>query len=232
MSDEAPAPEQPSSRHGSVVRSLEVIRLGRIRYGDAMALMEARVADRTAGRCGDTLFLLEHEPVLTLGRRADQNNIVVPRELLAAQGVEVHETGRGGDVTYHGPGQIVGYPVLDLSPDRCDVRRYVADLEEVMIRVSARHGVIGGRLDGNIGAWIDGKRKIGAVGVRISRWITSHGFALNVTTNLDAFSLIIPCGIRDKGVTSLARESGEALDVDTVMDEVEATFRDVFHAPR
>lgn len=209
-----------------------MIRLGRVRYGEAVALMEQRVEDRTAGRAGDTLFLLEHEPVLTMGRRADAANIVVPRALLEERGIEVHETGRGGDVTYHGPGQIVGYPVLDLRPDRCDVRCYVRDLEEVMIRTASSYGVTAGRVPGLIGAWIDDRRKLGAIGVRISRWVTSHGFALNVTTELDAFSLIVPCGIRDRGVTSLAAELGRGLEVEGVMDEVERRFREVFGAPQ
>jgi lipoyl(octanoyl) transferase len=209
-------------------RSIEFIRLGRAKYGDAIALMEQRVLDRTAGRVGDCVFLVEHDPVLTLGRRADPKNIVATKELLAARGVEVHETGRGGDVTYHGPGQIVGYPVLDLRPDRCDVRKYVCDLEEVMIRTCASYGVTAGRVPGMIGAWIDDKRKIGAIGVRISRWVTSHGFALNVSLELDAFDLIVPCGIRDKGVTSLSREAGKSLVVADVIDEIEHQFLSVF----
>ena len=211
-----------------MARSLEVIRLGRVRYGDAMRRMHERFEARKAQEAPDTLFLLEHEPVITLGRRAEDENIVVPREQLAAQGVEVFETGRGGDVTYHGPGQIVGYPVLDLRPDRCDVRRYVRDLEEVMIRTCADHGVVAGRLDGMIGAWIDGRRKVGAIGVRLSRWVTTHGFALNVCTDLDGFDLIVPCGIRDRGVTSISSESGRPATVAEVLDQVEGHFRSVF----
>ncbi|MCA9554826.1 MAG: lipoyl(octanoyl) transferase LipB, partial [Myxococcales bacterium] len=183
----------------------------------------------------DTLFLLEHEHVLTLGRRADKANIVASPELLAARGVEVFETGRGGDVTYHGPGQIVGYPVIDLAPDRKDVRRYVHDLEEVMIRVAGRYGVEAGRIDGLIGTWVDVEgagRKIGAIGVRISRWITSHGFAFNVSSDMDAFSLIVPCGIRDHGVTSLERELGCPMSLEEALDRVEDEFRAVFDAPR
>jgi lipoyl(octanoyl) transferase len=216
-------------------RTLHVERLGRVRYADAMDLMEARVKARMASEAPDTLFLLEHEHVLTLGRRADRGNIVASPELLAARGVEVFETGRGGDVTYHGPGQLVGYPVIDLAPDRKDVRRYVKDLEEVMIRASGRYGVEAGRLEGLIGTWVDvagAGRKIGAIGVRISRWITSHGFAFNVSSDMDAFSLIVPCGIRDHGVTSLERELGRTISVDEVMDVVEDAFRDVFDAPR
>lgn len=213
-------------------RVVEVIHLGRIRYHDAQAAMEARVAARLAGEVPDALFLLEHEPVLTLGRRADHRNIVATEALLAARGVEVVETGRGGDVTYHGPGQIVAYPVLDLKPDRCDVRRYVADLEEVMIGVSASYGIAAGRMPGLIGTWVDGARKIGAIGVRISHWVTSHGFALNVATDLSAFDLIVPCGIKDKAVTSIAREAGREVPLEEAFARVEAEFLQVFGATR
>jgi lipoyl(octanoyl) transferase len=206
---------------------LQVLWLGRIGYAEAMALMEARVAARTAGSAPDALFLLEHPPVLTLGRRADRADVLAAPELLAARGIEVHETGRGGEVTYHGPGQLVGYPVLDLRPERADVRRYVRDLEEVMIRAAAAFGVVAGRVDALNGAWVDGRRKIGAVGVRLSRWVTSHGFALNVSTQLDAFELIVPCGIRDRGVTSLTRETGRPISLDEATAAVEAAFRDV-----
>jgi lipoyl(octanoyl) transferase len=131
-------------------------------------------------------------------------------ELLEARGVEVHESGRGGDITYHGPGQLVGYPILDLKPDRCDVHKYVRDLEEVMIRVAADFGLEGSRIKGLSGAWV-GADKLGAIGVRISRWITSHGFALNVATDLDFFRLIVPCGIESGGVTSLSRATGRPI---------------------
>lgn len=214
------------------MRPVEVIRLGRIRYADALAQMEARLADRMAGRVDDALFLLEHEPVLTLGRRAKREHILASADALEARGIEVVETGRGGDVTYHGPGQIVGYPVVDLKPDRRDVHRYVAELEGVMIRTCARFGVEAGRVPGLTGTWIDGARKIGAIGVRISKWVTSHGFALNVAPGIDAFSLIVPCGISDKGVTSLSRETGRDLSVDEVYDHVEAEFLSAFSTAR
>jgi lipoyl(octanoyl) transferase len=213
-------------------RAIEIVRLPRTRYAGAMELMEERVKARLEQRAPDTLFLLEHEPVLTLGRRGAKDNIIASRSMLEAQGVEIHETGRGGDVTYHGPGQIVGYPVLDLRPDRCDVRRYVADLEEVMIRVCASFGITAGRVPGLIGAWIQGERKIGAVGVRISHWVTSHGFALNVTTDLSAFDLIVPCGIKDKRVTSIAREIDRDVSMDEAIDVVERRFVEVFQARR
>src|SRR5262245_56923701 len=142
-------------------------------------------------------------------------------------GIDVHEAGRGGDVTYHGPGQIVGYPILDLKPDRCDVHRYVRDLEEVMIRVCADYGVSAGRINGLTGTWI-GNEKVGAIGVRISRWITSHGFACNVNTDLADFQLIVPCGIADHGVTSLQQALGRTLDISDVEERVIDQFASVF----
>lgn len=214
------------------MRELEIIRLGRIGYRAGLELMEQRLEARTKGLVPDAIFLLEHDPVLTLGRRANLQNILASPERLQSLGIEVVETGRGGDVTYHGPGQIVGYPVIDLAPDRKDVRRYVCDLEKVMMRVSESYGLKAGRVEGHIGCWIEGQRKIGAIGVRISRWCTSHGFAFNVTSNLDAFSLIVPCGIRDKGVTSLAAELGQEVSLPTVMDQLEAELRATFAADR
>lgn len=207
-----------------MARPLEIIRWGRVRYGEALARMEARLAARMAGEVPDALFLLEHEPVLTLGRRAKPENILAAPEALEARGIEVFETERGGDVTYHGPGQIVGYPVLDLSPERQDVRRYVSDLEQVMIDVAAGYGLDAGRVEGLNGTWIAGQRKIGAIGVRISRWCTSHGFAFNVSSSLDAFGLIVPCGIRDKGVTSLSAELGRIVSVEEALTRIEEAF--------
>lgn len=164
---------------------------------------------RQQDQIGDTLLLLEHEPVITLGRAAKRENILWGIEQLRERGVTVHETGRGGDVTYHGPGQLVAYPIISLSPDRQDVRKYVWSLEEAMIRLAAEHGLTAERSPGFNGTWI-GNRKIGAVGVRISRWVTMHGFAFNLSTDLSAFQLIVPCGITDRGVTSLKQELGEA----------------------
>ena len=186
------------------MRPLEVRRLGLVSYGDGVELQKELVEERGAGRIPDLLLLLQHPPVITLGvRSASRSHIVAGDTRLADLGIEVHDTGRGGDVTYHGPGQIVGYPIMDLRPDRCDVHRYVRDIEEVMIRVCADYGVTAERAPGLSGAWV-GADKIGAVGVRISRWITSHGFAFNVNTDLSYFQLIVPCGISDRGVTSLA----------------------------
>ena len=212
-------------------RTLHVHRLGRVPYAEALALQERLVELRKDDEIGDTLLLLEHDPVITLGRSAkDPGHVLLTEEALAAQGISLHAIGRGGDVTYHGPGQLVGYPIVDLKPDRQDVRKYVWSLEETMIRVCADHGVEAGRLEGFNGTWLDAHaplaRKIGAVGVRISRWVTQHGFALNVNTNLGHFGLIVPCGITDKGVTSLQRE----LDTELSLDEVATRAAEHFGA--
>ena len=207
-------------------RLLVVKRLGRVAYARGLEIQEALVAERQAGRVCDHLLLLEHDPVFTLGRNARHENVLFPAEALRARGFDVFETGRGGDVTYHGPGQVVGYPVIDLSPDRRDVHRYVRDLEEVMIRVCRDYGIDAGRVEGLTGTWV-GRDKIGAIGVRIARWVTSHGFAFNVATDLSAFDLIVPCGIRGRGVTSLERLLGRAVALDEVMDRLEARFAEV-----
>ena len=167
--------------------------------------------------------------MLTLGVRGDggRSHILAAPDVLASRGVELQEAGRGGDITYHGPGQIVGYPIVDLRPDRCDVHRYVRDLEEVLIRVAADYGLTGERIAGLTGVWVRGE-KLAAIGVRISRWITSHGFALNVTTDLDYFGLIVPCGIADRGVTSLEKLLGRPVDGAEVEDRLIQRFTDVF----
>jgi lipoyl(octanoyl) transferase len=232
------------------MKALEVRRLGRVAYADALALQRALVDERRRSRAdgergdgaaqrdrgarapgviNDVLLLLEHPHVLTLGVRGDggRSHILAGSDALAARGIEVHEAGRGGDITYHGPGQIVGYPIVDLQPDRCDVHRYVRDLEEVLIRTAADYGVAAQRVDGLTGIWV-GRDKLAAIGVRIARWLTSHGFALNVTTDLKYFDLIVPCGIADRGVTSLARLLGRPVDRVEVEDRIVLHFADVF----
>jgi lipoyl(octanoyl) transferase len=210
------------------MRALAVRRLGRIGYAEALVLQRELVEARKAATIPDTLLLLEHPHVLTIGvRTAGGANILASPERLRALRVDVFETGRGGDVTYHGPGQLVGYPILDLRPDRQDVHQYVRDLEEVMIRVSADYGLAATRLPGLTGAWVNGD-KIGAIGVRISRWVTSHGFAFNVTTDLRYFELIVPCGIADRGVTSLEALIGKQPGRTEVEDRFIRHFADVY----
>jgi len=156
-----------------------------------------------------------------------RGHILATADALASRGVEVHETGRGGDITYHGPGQIVGYPIVDLRPDRCDVHRYVRDLEDVLIRTARDYGIDAVRVEGLTGVWV-GRDKLAAIGVRIARWITSHGFALNVSTDLDYFNLIVPCGIAERGVTSIERLLGRPVDRTDVEERIAAHFSEVF----
>lgn len=205
--------------------ALDFRSLGVLGYTEGLSLQARLVEERRSGAIGDTVLLLEHPPVITLGVKTRQGprHIIASEEELAREGVSVFETGRGGDVTYHGPGQLVAYPILDLRPDRCDVHQYVRDLEDVLIRTVAEFGVTGVRVEGLSGVWVGAsgrERKIAAIGVRISRWITSHGVALNVSTNLRHFRLIVPCGIADRGVTSLEQELGRSVP----MADVEAAF--------
>lgn len=185
------------------------------------------MSERQRDAIADQLLLLEHPPVITRGVRAGADNVLAPPDVLRRRGVEVHDARRGGDVTYHGPGQLVGYPILLLKPDRCDVHRYVRDLEEVLIRAVAGFGVRATRIEGLTGVWV-GNDKLAAIGVRLSRWVTSHGFALNVTTDLDDFALIRPCGLVDRGVTSLARLTGTEVSYVAVADRVVRLFAEVF----
>jgi lipoyl(octanoyl) transferase len=217
----------------AALRRLDIRRLGVVPYADGLALQSGIVEDRQHNRVDDVLLLLEHPHVITLGVRGDggRSHILASPDQLAQLGIDIHETGRGGDVTYHGPGQIVGYPILDLKPDRCDVHAYVRDLEQVLIVAIAAFGVNGTRVDGLSGVWVGepGREdKVAAIGVRISRWITSHGFALNVSTNLDHFGLIVPCGIVGRGVTSIERLLGRSVPMSDVEDAVVDGMRRVF----
>jgi lipoyl(octanoyl) transferase len=210
------------------MRGLVIHRLGIVPYAEALELQRSLVEARKADRVPDTLLVLQHPHVVTIGvRKGGVGNIVATPDRLAALGVEVFEAGRGGDVSYHGPGQIVGYPILDLRPDRQDVHRYVRDLEEVMIRVAQTFGIRAARVAGLSGAWVGGD-KIGAIGVRISRWVTSHGFAFNVNTDLSYFQLIVPCGISDRGVTSVQALTGRVQNLADVEDCVVEQFATVF----
>jgi lipoyl(octanoyl) transferase len=216
---------------------IDVRRLGRVGYEDATRLQADLVEDRRAGLIGDTLLLLEHPPVITLGAKTRQGpkHIIASAEELARLGVTVHDTGRGGDVTYHGPGQLIAYPIFDLKPDRCDVHQYVRDLEEVLIVALRDFGIAGTRVKGLSGAWVGSvgeERKIAAIGVRISRWITSHGLALNVATDLRHFQLIVPCGIADRPVTSMETELGGPVALPDIEAAVVRGFDAVFTSRR
>jgi len=202
-------------------------RLGTVDYAESHRLQKELQAKRIAGDIGDTVLLLEHPPVLTMGRSAKERHVLAAPEVLDARGIAVHEVGRGGDVTYHGPGQLVAYPIIDLKPDRCDVRKYMWSLEETMIRTCADFGLSPTRVEGLNGAWI-GDRKIGAVGVRISRWVTMHGLAFNANSDLTYFDLIVPCGIQDKAVTSLSAELGRTTLVAEVVEPLARHFAEVY----
>jgi lipoate-protein ligase B len=201
--------------------------LGRVPYGEALGIQERCHAARKAGEIPDTLLLLEHSPVITMGRTAKHENLLVDKTTLAASGVELYEAARGGDITYHGPGQLVGYPIFDLEAHRKDVHWYLRSVEEALIRALAEFGLEGGRVSGRTGVWV-GEEKVAAIGVGVRRWVTWHGFALNVSTDLDAFSLIVPCGIRDKGVTSLCRVLGRDVSPAEVQNAVLRGFSEVF----
>ena len=206
-------------------RCLEVRRLGRVAYSLALELQKELEADVISTRESDYLLLLEHPHVFTLGRRSKVNGVLATAELLKTLGVEVHETDRGGKVTYHGLGQVVGYPVMSLSPDREDVHRYVRDVEEVLIRTMADYDIDAFRIEGLTGVHTT-EGKIAAIGVHIKRWVTTHGFALNINTDLSYYNWIIAC--EGEPVTSMERLLGREIDIAEVEDRLEANFRDVF----
>jgi lipoyl(octanoyl) transferase len=186
-------------------------------YGDAFDLQRRIHSERAAGERPDTLILLTHPPVITLGRGSHPENLLKTPEECRALGVEVHETDRGGDITYHGPGQLVGYPIVDLRARGLGPREFLRALEESLIRLLATYGIAAGRVEGLTGAWV-GDEKVAAIGIRISRGVSMHGFALNVTTDLNEFDLIVPCGIRDRGVTRLADLVPDPVTTDEVAD--------------
>jgi lipoyl(octanoyl) transferase len=204
----------------TVPRGLSVQLLGTEPYAEALALQQDLVRARRAGEIPDQLLLLEHPHVITLGTSAHGENVLVDDNERALLGIELFETGRGGDVTYHGPGQLVGYPILDLKPDRCDLHRYVRDLEQMLIDALNEFDIVANRKTGLTGVWV-AEEKIAAIGVRVSSgWITSHGFALNVATDLAFFDSIIPCGIRNHGVTSMTRLTRGEIEMRAVEDAV------------
>ncbi len=222
---------------------ISVLQLGTVDYATGLRLQQRLVDLRKEGRIGDVLLLLEHSPVITLGRNASRKNIVASPELLAQRGVEVFECDRGGDVTFHGPGQLVGYPIFDLraiaTPDgkrkTLGAIEYVRRLEEVLIRTCADFGIPAARICGLTGVWTaqqgdKEQAKIAAIGVHISRAVTSHGFALNVNTDLDYFKLIVPCGITTKPVTSMAKELNRQLSLQDVAHSISRNFGIVFES--
>ncbi len=232
------------------MKSCQIFELGLVGYAEACALQKRLVAARKADLIGDVLLFCEHTPVITQGRNGKREHLLVSENVLRQRNVEFYESSRGGDVTYHGPGQLVGYPILQLGAIRKDVVWYVRMLEEVMIRASAEFGVSAGREEGKTGIWVAGEEKdftqnsqrslssrsekqiaaekLGAIGVHISRWVTSHGFAYNVATDLRNFDLIVPCGIAGRKATSLEKLLGRGVKVNEVAPKVARHFGDVF----
>lgn len=210
------------------MRRCEVKQLGRLDYGSAWSLQKQLVAERQAGLIGDQLLLVEHPHVITLGRNGHEENLLAGPEILSRAGISFYRTDRGGDITYHGIGQLVGYPILDLREWKRDVGAYMRAIEQVLIDMLADFGIAGGRIPKLTGVWV-GERKIAAIGVHISRWVTSHGFALNVSTDLTYFQYIVPCGLT-KPVTSMAQLRGEssAVPLPAVGRSVVAHFGRVF----
>jgi lipoyl(octanoyl) transferase len=233
----------------AMAKSCLIVELGLIGYAEAYALQKRLVAARKADAIGDVLLLSEHKPVITQGRNGKREHLLVSESVLRQRNVEFYESSRGGDVTYHGPGQLVGYPILQLGEIRKDVVWYVRMLEEVMIRTSAEFGICARREEGKSGIWVaseekeftrsalrtqsslreeDAAEKLGAIGVHISRWVTSHGFAYNVATDLRNFDLIVPCGIAGRKATSLEKLLGRGVNVSEVAPKVGRYFGDVF----
>lgn len=204
--------------------TIEVIRYEKpVPYREAYAAQIERRNAIEAGECGEALFLLEHTPTFTLGRSSDENHILQSREALAKMGIEVVEIDRGGDVTYHGPGQLVGYPILDLTRRRQSIQWYLRALEEVIIDTLATFDLRGERMEGFTGVWVDGA-KVAAIGIGIHNWVTYHGIAINVAPNMEHWGLIVPCGIPDKPVTSLAALLGRSVDTHEVVQAFSASF--------
>ncbi|MHB8652900.1 MAG: lipoyl(octanoyl) transferase LipB [Terriglobia bacterium] len=204
-----------------------VEQLGLLDYDEGLRLQRQRVAQRKNSEIPDTLLLLEHPHVYTLGRNAKREHLLISQERLLQLGAQVFETDRGGDITYHGPGQLVGYPILDLTQHRRDISWYMRSLEDIFIGVAAEYGVRASRLPGAAGVWA-GDAKLVAMGVHVSRWVTSHGFAFNVNTDLEYFDYIIPCGLRDKGVTSLQQLLDKNVETESVIQRVVKGFGETF----
>ena len=241
------------SSTGQTTNPLWIIDVGRIAYGPAFDLQREIVTARKSGAVPDILLFCEHPHVITLGRNGQRENLLANANVLKQMNVEFYETDRGGDITYHGPGQIVGYPILDLAQHKRDVRWYVEQLEEVMIRTAADYGLAARRILCRHGIWIDApsehasagaaqpsetksspalgnEEKLAALGVHLSRWVTSHGFAFNVSTDLRYFDLVVPCGIKGKRATSLERALGHAVSIDEARNRLAHHFAEIFQA--
>lgn len=210
-----------------MARDCLVTKLGLCDYMDAYKIQKQILDQRKNGTIPDTLLLLSHTPVLTIGRRGNRKNILVSDEVLCREGIEVYETDRGGDITYHGPGQIVGYPILDLKQHGRDVHRIINMYEEVIIKLLEYYNLEGTRVQDYPGVWI-GNEKVCALGIGISRWVSFHGFALNVNTNLNHFSFIISCGIIGRGVTSMSQALKRRVDETEVIEVLTMIFGKVF----
>jgi lipoate-protein ligase B len=216
-------PSERSSPPAGAPAPLVVVRPGRIGYAEALSLQRAAASALRSGAGPETLYLLEHAPVVTMGRRATADHLLLSPEEMAARGVELVETDRGGDVTFHGPGQVVGYPILDLRRRRLGAHTYLRFLEEVLIGVLATYGIRGFRDPEHTGVWTDAG-KIAAMGIRVSGGVSLHGFALNVTTDLGWFGMIVPCGIRGRAVASMDRVLGREVAIEGVMDRLAEAF--------
>jgi lipoyl(octanoyl) transferase len=209
-------------------RELVVEWLGRRPYGEILELQRAMAAERIAGSRPDTLLLVEHDPVVTLGRSTKREHLLLSEQALAARGVELFDIERGGDVTFHGPGQLVGYPIFDLQQHRQDLHWYLRQVEQALIDALGTYGITGGRVEKYTGVWVD-DRKIASIGVHARSWVTWHGFALNVSTDLSYFDMMVPCGIPQVTMTSVAKELGRAVPLEEVVDRVVGSFTSVFH---
>ena len=213
---------------GQADRELWVVRLGRMGYEESLELQREAARQRISGQIPqDLLLLVEHPPVVTLGRSSKQKNLISSPAYLASRGVELFEVERGGDVTFHGPGQLVGYPIIDLKRHKLDLHWYLRSVEEALIRVLSAYGISGERSTGYTGVWTQG-RKIASIGVHARDWVTWHGFALNVTTDLSYFDLIVPCGIAGVEMTSILKETGLSIELESVGDLASAEFARLF----
>jgi lipoyl(octanoyl) transferase len=220
------------------IRKCRVLKLGTVDYRKAYELQKRLLADHLQGSGANSLLLLQHNPVITIGRSGSEDNILAPKSALTAAGIEIHQVERGGDVTYHGPGQLTGYPIIDLRHFKKDVHWYLRQLEEVIIKVLAGYGIVGERMEDYTGVWVNVERgtsnvkrfeKVAAIGIAVRRWITYHGFAFNIHPDMSHFEMIRPCGITDKSVTSLEKLLGYKVDIEEIADRTASAFAEVLN---